>query len=186
MNGRAIDSLLNFVARSYGHSALHGDERGLLCGLGDSICDGKIPAPGPLADDDRALLDQAYGLLDAVRKQMDVQAFHECLETLWVVVRAANGYVDRQAPWKLRKEDPARMGTVLYTLTETIRSLALLAQPFMPESSAHLLDQVGVAAGRRSFEAFGREHALKPDTTLPAPVPVFPRFVEKEGARSPG
>ncbi|MSO92712.1 MAG: methionine--tRNA ligase [Rhodospirillales bacterium] len=144
-------------------------------------CGGRVPEPGPLAADDRALLDQAYGLLDAVRQRMDVQAFHECLETLWVVVRAANAYVDRQAPWKLRKEDPARMGTVLYALTETIRSLALLAQPFMPDSSAHMLDQVAVAPEKRAFAAFGRAHALKPGTLLPAPAPVFPRFAEEEG-----
>ena len=42
---------------------------------------------------------------------------------------AANRYVDEQAPWALKKTDPARMATVLYVLAETIRHLAILAQP---------------------------------------------------------
>ena len=41
-------------------------------------------------------------------------AFHRALETIWQVVGDANRYVDEQAPWALRKTDPARMGTVLY------------------------------------------------------------------------
>ncbi len=43
--------------------------------------------------------------------------------------------------------DPARMGTVLYTLAETIRHLAILVQPFVPDAAAKLLDQLG-GAGR--------------------------------------
>ena len=52
----------------------------------------------------------------------------------------ANRYVDAQAPWTLRKTDPARMATVLWVLAETLRRLALLTQPFMPDASAKLLD----------------------------------------------
>ena len=68
------------------------------------------------------------------RDAMDRQVFHEALEAIWVVVRAGNGYVDRQAPWGLKKTDPARMGTVLWVLAECIRCLALQTQAFMPES----------------------------------------------------
>ena len=41
---------------------------------------------------------------------MDRQVFHEALEEVWKVIRAANGYIDRQAPWALRRTDKARMG----------------------------------------------------------------------------
>ena len=82
------------------------------------------------------------------------------------MVRAANGYVDAQAPWKLAKEDPGRMGTVLYVLAETIRHLALLTQPFMPSTSAKLLDQLAVPEDARTFAALGPEGALTPGTAL--------------------
>ena len=145
-------------------------------------CAGAVPQHGELSDDDREMLDAAHGLLPKVRDALDRQLFHEALEAIWVVVRAANGFVDRQAPWALKKTDPARMGTVLWVLAETVRSLALLTQPFMPESSARLLDQLAVAAEQRNFACFGSHFALKPGTPLPAPAGVFPRFVEAEEA----
>ena len=144
-------------------------------------CDGKVPEPGDFTDADEGLLTAARGLLDQVREAIDVQAFHSALEALWKVIRMANGYVDNQAPWKLAKEDPARMATVLYVLAETIRHLALLTQPYMPDASDRILDQLAVGEDARSFEFFGPDHALKPGTALPKPEGVFPRFQEEGG-----
>ena len=144
--------------------------------------DAKIPdvSSADYTQDDKDLLTAAYDLLDAVRRQMDVQAFHEALEIIWAVIRAANAYVDRQAPWKLRKEDPNRMNVVLFTLVETIRLLSLIVQPFMPESSGRMLDQLVIAEGDRTFDAFDAAHALTAGTVLPKPEGVFPRFTEDE------
>ena len=144
-------------------------------------CDGKVPDPGVLTEADEGLLAAARGVLDQVREAIDVQAFHAALEVLWKVVRMANGYVDTEAPWKLAKKDPARMGTVLYVLAEAIRHLALLTQPYMPDASARILDQLAVGEGARSFEFFGPDHALKPGTALPKPEGVFPRFQVEDG-----
>ncbi|MFP6890029.1 MAG: class I tRNA ligase family protein, partial [Nitrospinota bacterium] len=130
---------------------------------------------------DKELLSAAYGLLATVREAMDIQAFHVVLEAIWTVIRAANGYVDGKAPWKLAKEDKDRMATVLYVLAETIRHLALLTQPFMPEASGKILDQLAVGEDARTFESFGSDHALTPGTVLPKPKGVFPRYQENEG-----
>ncbi|MDE0202463.1 MAG: methionine--tRNA ligase, partial [Rhodospirillaceae bacterium] len=94
------------------------------------------------------------------------------------VVGRANRYVDEQAPWVLRREDPARMATVLYVVIETLRHLAVLTQAFMPASSGRMLDQLGVAAEARELAALGADGRLAPGTPLPKPEPVFPRFVE--------
>lgn len=145
-------------------------------------CDGQVPEPGNLSDDDSALLAQAHGMLDKARHHLDRQEFHHAIESIWIVVRAANGYVDRQAPWKLRKEDPARMLTVLYVLAETIRHLAILIQPVMPQTMGQMLDQLGVAEDARAFASLGEGGALKPGTALPKPEGVFPRFVEEDTA----
>jgi len=141
-------------------------------------CDGQVPAAGDLTADDEAMLAAAAELLANLREKMDVQAFHEALEAIWAVIRAANAYVDAQAPWKLRKEDPDRMATVLYVLAETIRRLALVTQPFMPDASARLLDQLGVDAAARDFAALGT--VLTAGAALPKPEGVFPRFQENE------
>ncbi len=140
--------------------------------------DAQVPAPGQFSAEDTELLAAAAGLLPKLREAIDRQMFHEGLEAVWQVVRAANGYVDRQAPWALKKTDPARMRTVLYVLADTVRQLALLLQPVMPGSTARLLDQLAVPSDRRSFAAF--DQRLAAGTPLPKPEGVFPRFVETE------
>jgi methionyl-tRNA synthetase len=72
------------------------------------------------------------------------------------------------------------MATVLYVLAETIRRLALLTQPVMPDATAKMLDQLAVDPGARSFASL--EDRLQPGTPLPKPEGVFPRFVEEEAS----
>ncbi len=145
-------------------------------------CDGNLPVPGAFTAEDEALLGQAKALLGTVREALDQQQFHDALEAIMVVVRAANGYIDVQAPWSLKKTDLARMGTVLYVLAETVRRVALLLQPVMPDSIARMLDQLAVPADKRAFVHF--DDALVGGTALPAPQGVFPRHVETEEAAS--
>ncbi len=145
-------------------------------------CDAKVPQPHALAREDTAMLAAAADVLDTVREEFDRQAFHRGLEAIWRVVGDANRYVDAQAPWELRKTDPARMATVLYVLADVIRHLAILVQPVMPDAASAMLDQLAVPADRRSFSALGGDHATAPGTELPKPSPVFPRYVEEETA----
>ncbi len=141
--------------------------------------DGAMPPLGRLTDSDRALLKSSGELLGKTRVLMEEQAFHRALESIWQVIGDANRYVDEQAPWALKKTDPARMGSVLNVLAETIRRLAILTQPFMPGASARMLDQLGVAPAARSFAALGEGNNVAPGTMLPKPEGVFPRYVEK-------
>ncbi|MEO3431742.1 methionine--tRNA ligase [Inquilinus sp. CAU 1745] len=141
-------------------------------------CGGEVPAKGPLTSEDEKLRAAADGLLPVVRRHMDALAFHRALEAIWAVIGDANRYVDEQAPWALRKTDPERMATVLYVLADTVRKLAILAQPVMPEAMAKMLDQLSVSEDRRSFADL--DHPLVSGTALPAPQGVFPRFVESE------
>jgi len=150
-------------------------------------CDGKLPPPedagGAGELEVSAVLASAHGLPADVRAAMERQAFHEVLDAIWAVVRAANRAVDADAPWALRKTDPDRMASVLYILVEVMRHIAILLQPFMPGSMARLLDQLGVAEGAREFSNLGPDGALTPGTALPKPEGIFPRFSDEgEGA----
>jgi methionyl-tRNA synthetase len=143
-------------------------------------CDGKVPEPVTFTADDEKMLDAARNVLNTVRDEFGVQSFHRGLEAIWRVVGDANRYVDAQAPWELRKTDTARMQTVLYVLAETIRHLAILIQPVMPDAAENMLDQLAVDADSRSFANLNSNHALTAGKELPKPSPVFPRFVNEE------
>ncbi|TCU16752.1 methionyl-tRNA synthetase [Rhizobium azibense] len=143
-------------------------------------CDGKIPECGPLTDEDRAMLAQADALLASTREDMDKQMIHRALASIIAVVSETDRYFASQEPWALKKTDPARMGTVLYVTAEVVRQIAILLQPFMPESAGKLLDLVAAPVDKRDFSESGEAGRLVPGTPLEAPKPVFPRYVAPE------
>jgi methionyl-tRNA synthetase len=147
-------------------------------------CGGVLPAPGALSDADQAILRSADGMIAAARAAMATQQLHQVLNTVWAVVAEANRYFAGEAPWALAKTDPARMGTVLYVTADVIRQIAILVQPFMPASASKLLDLLGVPANERDFATLGGKHRLASGTKLPAPSPVFPRYVEPGTSRA--
>lgn len=133
-----------------------------------------VPPKGALQEADLALLALGQGLTEKVRGSISRLAFHEALQEIWRLISAADGYIDSQAPWSLRKTDPDRMNSVLYTLCATLRSIGIVLQPFVPEASAKLLDYLGVGEDR-SFALL--ETPLAEATPLPAPAGLFPRVV---------
>ncbi|MCQ0986204.1 methionine--tRNA ligase [Jiella marina] len=141
-------------------------------------CDAQVPACGTLTSEDEAILAEAHALLPKAREAIDRQEIHAVLASIINVVGSANRYFAGQEPWALRKSDPERMGTVLYVTAEVVRRVAILLQPFVPESAGNLLDTLGVEADRRSFSELAPERALKPGSPMPPPKPVFPRFVD--------
>jgi methionyl-tRNA synthetase len=142
-------------------------------------CAEQVPQPGALTDADKKLLASAHGLVGRLRPLFLEQSFNRALEAIWQVVGEGDRYVDEQAPWALKKTDPARMATVLYVLAETVRNIAIVTQPIMPHSIAKMLDQLAVPADARTFASLGEKGALKPGTPLPKPEGVFPRYVEE-------
>jgi methionyl-tRNA synthetase len=144
--------------------------------------DGVVPQPGPLSAEDETILALADGILEKAREAMSSQAIHQYLNAVWAVVADANRYFAAQAPWALRKTDPARMATVLWVTAEIIREVGILVQPVMPESAGKLLDLVAVPPDARGFDRLGPAHRLSAGLRLPTPVGVFPRYVEPDTA----
>jgi methionyl-tRNA synthetase len=123
-------------------------------------------------------------MIDGAREAMKTQALHQVLNQVWAVVADANRYFAAEAPWALAKTDPARQATVLYVTAEVIRQVAILAQPFMPDSGAKLLDLLAVPADERDFARLGDGHRLASGVRLPAPTAVFPRYVDPDAAKA--
>lgn len=139
---------------------------------------GVLPEPGEFSDNDKAILAMADGMIAAARQAMATQQIHQWLNAVWAVVAEANRYFAGEAPWALAKTDPVRQKTVLYVTAEVVRQIAILAQPAMPTASSLLLDSLGIPEGERSFAMLGGAKRIAPGSTLPAPTPAFPRYIE--------
>jgi methionyl-tRNA synthetase len=139
---------------------------------------GSLPKPGALTENDRAILAAADAMIGKAREVMATQQLHQVLNAAWAVVAEANRYFAGEAPWALAATDPQRQGTILYVTAEVLRQIAILARPFTPASAEKLLDLLAVPTGERNFSFLGGKHRIAAGATLPAPVPVFPRYVE--------
>ena len=137
---------------------------------------GVLPEVAPLTEDDAELIAAARALPALLRPLIDRLALGDAIEQVWQVIRAANSYIDRQAPWALRKTDPVRMAAVLRVLVDTMRPIATVLQPVMPGSMAAMLDQLGVPPTARDLRSL--ETPLPGSVNLPPPSGVFPRYAE--------
>ena len=145
--------------------------------------DGVLPKPGAFSENDKTILAAADAMIGAAREAMKTQQLHQVLNLVWAVIADANRYFAGEAPWALAKTDPPRQGTVLYVTAEVLRQVAILCLPFMPTSAGKLLDSLGVAPGdERTFAKLGGSVRITAGTKLPAPTPVFPRYVEPEAS----
>ena len=141
-------------------------------------CEGRLPAIEPLISEDEELLDAAAALPGIMRQELAVPAFHKALDAAFEVIGRADIYIDRQAPWTLRKTDAARMAVVLGVLARVLRAVGTCLQPFMPNSMDALLTQLGVPADARTLAAL--DTPLQAGTAMPAPQGLFPRYVEPD------
>lgn len=140
--------------------------------------DGRLPQPAP-QDAGTELLVTVRQAATAFQQAMSDLAPSVAIEAWMRAVFACNAYIDAQAPWALRKTDPARMEAVLATLYDAIASLAIMIQPVIPASATALLDQMGVAAARRGYDVIGTDWYTQlrgSGFALSAPKPLFPRL----------
>lgn len=142
-------------------------------------CDGRVPDASAMNAEDEKALDALVGNFKSYSELVDSKKFHLAFEQVVNLANEANLYIDQQAPWKLKKEDPKRMEAVLYVLLEYIRVIAIMLQPVMPGSSGKILSLLGIPEEKRLFSYISKDHRLSTGASLLPPEAVFPRFVEK-------
>jgi len=137
-------------------------------------CDGRVPEAGAATSAEEALVESVKAAEAGMHEAMGELAIHSALEAIWSAARDANQYFADQAPWSVRKTDPARADTILYYAAEAVRRIAIMARWAIPDSADKLLDLLGQGADVRNFDALNRP--IEAGTTLPAPSGVFPRL----------
>ncbi len=99
-------------------------------------------------DSDRELFDAANETVSRYFELMDAFRNADAAELIMNFAKRCNKYIDETAPWVLAKdeEQKPRLAAVLYNLLESIRLLALMLAPFIPDGSAKILEQLNAQA----------------------------------------
>lgn len=128
---------------------------------------------GEFDDDLKAV---AVSAVEKIVKKMETLHVADSLDEIWTVVNRANKYIDETAPWVLAKDEAQkpRLGTVLYNLAETIRIIAALLSPYMPETSQKIAAQIN--ADTLSFESTKTFGITKAGVKVGEAVPLFQRI----------
>lgn len=133
---------------------------------------------------DDELIAKALETPKRVSQLMGEYRMADTMEAIMSLARRANKYIDETAPWVLSKDESnsERLGTVLYNLLESIRFIGVILAPFMPETSAKILDEIGT--DKRDFESLEKFGGLSAGGHVGEPVPLFARIdAEKEIAK---
>ena len=143
-----------------------------------------VPEPGELTAADAAMLATVERGFTAVAEAIEAVRLRDALNEAMIVARAANRYLDEQAPWKSVKTDKAAAGRSVWTMLQALNGLKTLFLPFTPFSSQKLHELLGnsgeVNAGGWMFQR------LPVGQALPPPTPLFVKFepVEAETAEA--
>ncbi|MDD4298030.1 MAG: methionine--tRNA ligase [Bacilli bacterium] len=137
--------------------------------------DGKIQSnkyKDPVDDD---LINLAKKTVKIVDEKMNAYHVSEALEAILNLSKRCNKYIDETMPWSLAKDVTKleRLGTVLYNLLESIRFIAVLLQPFMPQTSEKILQQLNTEAN--SLESLSTFGGLKEACEVKLSDPLFMR-----------
>jgi len=105
--------------------------------------DGKVPTPGDLTDEDKAIIAQSEQAFTTVGDLLAAVKLRGALQEAMALVRDTNAYLDRRAPWKRIKEDRADAGTAIYVTLRVIDNLKILLAPFLPFTAERLHGYLG-------------------------------------------
>jgi methionyl-tRNA synthetase len=121
--------------------------------------------------------------LELVRDQfvrgVEEFAFHRALEAAWGMIARVDKFISEAKPWELAKSEEQRetLGAVLYRSAETLRWLAVLLYPVMPESSGAIWRQLGLEGDPKTFDpAELRWGGLSAGERVGEVAPLFPRI----------
>lgn len=142
---------------------------------------GAVADPGVSAPIDDELKDAAMKTVTDIDSDMAQLKVADSIQKILNLLDRCNKYIDETTPWTLAKDPDqiGRLATVLYNLLETIRISAVLLTPYLPETSAKILDQLHTE--KRSYDTIDSFGQLETDINVTdKPEILFVRLDQKE------
>tara|TARA_B100001093_G_C26849737_1_gene1024533 strand:- start:1782 stop:3323 length:1542 start_codon:yes stop_codon:yes gene_type:complete len=107
-------------------------------------CGNKIPNSKKFTDRDINLLNNLKDNLPKLKSLMDNQELNEYIKMVVSFSFDANKYFNDSEPWAVKKKDPERMNTILFTIVEQIKNISILLNPIIPNSTNEVLKAINI------------------------------------------
>lgn len=145
--------------------------------------DGAIPQEKQKDDIDNYLIKTVIETPEKVENLLEQLQFNTALQEIWKAVSRTNKYIDETTPWILARDEnnKPRLAQVLYNLTESIRIISILIQPFMPDTPEKIWEQFSICEDCRSWDSAKTWGKYRASEKVVEKAPMFPRIdLEKE------
>lgn len=142
---------------------------------------GVVPDAGESGELDDALRQAALELAERADEAIGQYKINYCLEIIWGFINLANKYIEDSRPWQLAKNGPDKLKTVIYSLAESLRIIALAVKSFLPETALGMWQQLGIkeAIENKTIDEIKSWGLLAPGTKVAKGQPLFPRIIEE-------
>ncbi|MDX1916658.1 MAG: methionine--tRNA ligase [Rickettsiaceae bacterium] len=140
----------------------------------DSMLDTRKNFKNLFAEEDLCLY--AYETIKKISHFMESFEINNSLDLIVKLAEEANIFIDKEAPWSLKKTDVERMKEVLAILCEIIRILGIALLPFIPDSAGKMLDQLNIGNNHRNFRCANIEYSVKNNLIIKQAEPIFQRL----------
>lgn len=94
-----------------------------------------IPANNELLDKDKNVLDLVNQSINKVEESLSNFKFRDACSEFMNIARIGNKYLADEEPWKIIKENPERVKTVIFISLHISSVLAIVSEPFIPFTS---------------------------------------------------
>jgi methionyl-tRNA synthetase len=144
---------------------------------------GRVPSPaGSPRPADAAMLEAARRAFATAGAAIEAVRLRDGLAEALALARAANRYLEEQAPWKAVKVDRASAGATVHTMLQVLAALRTLFAPYLPHSSQRLHELLGFEGEVARLP--WAPQAVPAGRALPTPAPLFARL-DPPGAAPP-
>ena len=129
----------DFQARNNNElAAIFGNFINRVVVLTNKYYDGIVPSPNEFSEVDEQTLAELKAYPAVISSSIERYRFREALGELMNVARLGNKYLADEEPWKMVKENPARVQTQIYVALQIASALAVLSEPFLPFTAKKL------------------------------------------------
>jgi methionyl-tRNA synthetase len=115
-------------------------------------CDNKIPKSSKLSNSDKKLLDNLKNNIPKLINFMNNQDLNEYIKMVISFSFEANKYFNDSEPWSVKKKDPERMKTILFTIIQQIKNISILLNPIIPNATNRIFALMNVSTENISID----------------------------------
>ena len=136
--------------------------------------DGVVPACGELSEYDKETIAELSSIKASLENNIENYRFREALKDAMNFARIGNKYLADSEPWKLIKTDAERVKTILNIALQITANIAIAIEPFMPFSSAKILNML--ACEKFGWERLGAMDLLAEGHQIGEPSLLFEKI----------